>query len=60
MGALSEMTRRARRTALICELVETFDRPDERKNTVMRLWEANIISPQTAELLIEHFSLEAA
>ena len=51
---------RARRVAIIGEMVSTFDCPEERKRVVMRFYEAGIISDETAVLLIEHFGLEAA
>lgn len=60
MSAVSILMKRATCCAAFATIVETCDTPEERKKLIMFLWERNIISEQAAELLIEHFSLEAA
>lgn len=57
---LPDILLRAQRTALIGKFIETFEAPDARKRVVMLLFEANILSADTAELMIEHYGLEAA
>jgi hypothetical protein len=51
---------RAQRIALISELIETFDDPSERKAMIMALYQGGAILDRTAELLIDHYGLEAA
>lgn len=50
---------RARSIAALCQFVATFERPSDRKDVVMRLYAGEVITSQTAELIIEHFGLEA-
>lgn len=54
------LMKRATCCAAFAVIIETCDTAQERKKLIMFLWERNIISEQAAELLIEHFSLEAA
>lgn len=51
---------RAKSIAALCEFIVTFDRAVDRKDVVMRLYAGEVITSQTAELIIEHFGLEAA
>jgi hypothetical protein len=50
---------RARSIAALCRFIDTFDRQADRKDVVMRLYTGQVITAQTAELIIEHFGLEA-
>lgn len=50
---------RAKSIAALCAFVATFERPADRKDVVMRLYAGEVITGQTAELIIEHFGLEA-
>lgn len=55
-----QITKRARCFAAFAVIVETYDTPRERLAFIQRLRDRDIISPMSADLLIEHFSLEAA
>ena len=57
---IPEVLDRAARISLLCEFINAFPCPSERKLIIMRLYEAQIIRSETAELLIDHFGLEAA
>lgn len=57
---IPEVLERARRISIIGELVASFDDKQDAKEIVMRLYQAEVITNQTAELLIETFGLEAA
>lgn len=57
---IPEVLERARRISIIGEFISAFPDPADRKTIVMRLYQAEIITNQTAELLIETFGLEAA
>lgn len=58
--ALPDIISRAKRLAIVAELVASFDNDAERKSMVMMLFEGGIISEQSADLFIENFGLEAA
>ncbi len=60
MNAVCIMRERAKSLALLNEFLGRIDPPSGRKKAIMALWEAGVISPSAAELLIEHHSLEAA
>lgn len=51
---------RARRLAIIAELVKTYGDPEDRKSMVMDLYDRGIITSESAEMLIESLGLEAA
>ena len=57
---IPEVLERAIRISIIGELIASFEDPEDRKSIVMRLYQAEIITSQTAELLIETFGLETA
>lgn len=57
---VNRIAMRAHRLALLGEFIDTLSNDQERKRVVMALYEAKIIAPETAELLIEHFGVEAA
>ena len=57
---ICQLRRVAARAAHFAAIVETFDDDTERKAIVMRLYEANLISAQSVELLFEVYGLEAA
>lgn len=58
--SLSEIVNRAKRLAIVAELVASFEDDAERKSMVMALYEGGIITEQSADLFIESFGLEAA
>lgn len=60
MNAGKEIALRARRVAILAEFFETIEDPSERKRWIMRLYEAEFLSPVATEILIEFFGLEAA
>lgn len=57
---IPEVLERARRISIIGELVASFEDKEDAKEVVMRLYQAEVITDRTAELLIETFGLEAA
>lgn len=56
----SAIVERAKRLAIVAELVASFKDDSERKSMVLALYEGGIITEQSADLFIENFGLEAA
>lgn len=57
---IPEILLRAKRLAILAQFIETLPEPSTRKQAIMRLYEADIISSESAEALIETYGLEAA
>ncbi len=51
---------RARRLAIIADLISTYECPSDKKIMIMVLYEREIITGEWAELLIETFGVDAA
>ena len=60
IALIPSMMTRAKRIAIMIEFINTLPDASERKECIMRLHAGEIISPEAAQLLIEHFELEAA
>ena len=58
MTCLTEMLLRCKRAAITGALIETIDGRGAQRDLVLRLFDAKIISPQAAELLLEVYGLE--
>ena len=50
----------ATRLQALATIIRTYDQPCLRKNLIMRMYQADLITTHAAELLIETFGLEAA
>jgi hypothetical protein len=57
---LPDVLMRARRLAILNELIETYDAPEDRKAMIMVLYERDLITSDAASLLIDHLELRAA
>lgn len=57
---IEEYRLRTKRLTLLCELVETYPNPAERKGMILRLYEAGMISDGCCHLMLEAYELERA
>lgn len=51
---------RAKRIASLCAFVATFDDPTDQCDLIRRLLAGEVITPGTADIMLEHFGLEFA
>ena len=52
--------RRAERIRFLVDFIGSLEEPSEQKEYIMRLHAGEIVTADTAQLLIEHFELESA
>ena len=57
---LPNIIERAQRIAILAQFVDSLHTDFDRKQCITRLYEGGLVKAETAQLLIEHFRLEAA